>query len=83
LGWAQELVGLVEGPCAYVSREGGVLAGNEAFVVWAPRCLAGAGAGGTSHDAKLVGVKDLPLLRKPLGAKLFADRVEQLLRRDA
>ncbi len=41
LGWAQELVELVEGPCAYVSREGAVLAGNEAFVQWAPRCLAG------------------------------------------
>ncbi|MBM4368759.1 MAG: response regulator, partial [Deltaproteobacteria bacterium] len=37
----------------------------------------------TSHDAKLVGVKDLPLLRKPFGAKLFADRVEQLLRRES
>ncbi len=41
LQWAQEIVGLVEGPCAYVSREGAVLAGNEAFAQWAPRCLAG------------------------------------------
>ncbi|MBM4367713.1 MAG: hypothetical protein FJ102_15990, partial [Deltaproteobacteria bacterium] len=41
LDWAQELAGQVEGPCAYVSREGSVLAGNAAFVQWAPHCLAG------------------------------------------